>query len=255
MSDRGAAGRPAPGAGLEPERVRVVLLDLGGVVLDLGEARGLPRGELDRRGREALLELLAESGGRASEDELDRLLFTPWRREYRRRYRRGREAPWQPHLERLGRTAGSAATPERLLAAWAGPYLKGLRPVSGAQEALARLVSADLSLALVSNVPLPGRLFERSLEEQGLAAFFTSFHFSYDGAARKPGPRLLQAALEALDAGADEAVLVGDRRSADVAAARAAGVAAVWVRSPDQDGPEPDATIGSIVALPELLGM
>lgn len=255
MTDGGAAVRPVRRAGLDPERVRAVLLDLGGVVLDLGEARGLPWGELERRGREALLELLAESGGRASEDDLDRLLFTPWRRQYRRRYRRGREARWGPHVERLGRATGSTAPPERLLAAWAGPYLKGLRPLSGAQEALARLVSADLPLALVSNVPLPGRYFERSLEEQGLAAFFGSFHFSYDGAARKPGPRLVQAALEALDAAPDEAVLVGDRRSVDVAAARAAGVAAVWVRSADQDGPEPDAVIGSLVELPELLGV
>lgn len=243
------------GPGLDPRAVRAVLLDMGGVILDLGEARGLPWGELERRGREELLTLLEETGGEASDDDLDRLLFTPWSREYGRRYRRGREAPWQRHAARLARGTGSSAPPEKLLGAWAGPYLEGLRAVSGAQEALARLVAGDFTLALVSNVPLPGRFFERVLEGQGVAAFFTSLHFSYDEGARKPGPALVQRALEALDARPEEAVLVGDRRSTDVAAGRAAGVATVWVRSPDDEGPEPDAVIGSVVELPALLGV
>lgn len=254
MSD-GRGERSAPDPELDSRRVRAVLLDMGGVILDLGQARGLPWGELERRGREGLLSLLEETGGEAAEGDLDRLLFTPWRREHDRRYRRGREAPWQPHAARLGRGTGSSAPPDRLLAAWAGPYLDGLRAVSGAQEALARLVAGDLSLALVSNVPLPGRFFERVLEGQGLAAFFVSLHFSYDEGARKPGPVLVQRALEALDAAPEEAVLVGDRRSADVPAGRAAGLTTVWVRSPDDEGPEPDAVIGSAVELPALLGV
>lgn len=254
MSDgrgEGSASDPE----LDSRRVRAVLLDMGGVILDLGEGRGLPWGELERRGREELLSLLEESGGEAAEGDLDRLLFTPWRREYERRYRRGREAPWQPHAARLGRGTVCSASADELLAAWAGPYLNGLRALSGAQEALARLVAGDLSLALVSNVPLPGRFFERVLEGQGLAAFFASLHFSYDEGARKPGPALVRRALEAVDAAPEETVLVGDRRSADVAAGRAAGVATVWVRSPDDEGPEPDAVIGSAVELPALLGV
>lgn len=254
MSD--ALGDPPasdPELGTRP--VKAVLLDMGGVILDLGEARGLPWGELERRGREELLALVRETGGEVSEDDLDRLLFTPWRREYERRYQRGREARWKDHVARLARVTGSSAPLERLLRAWAGPYLDGLRAVSGAQEALARLVAGDLSLALVSNVPLPGRFFERVLESQGLAAFFASVHFSYDEGARKPGPVLVRRALEALEAEPEEAVLVGDRRSTDVAAGRAAGLPTIWVRSGDDEGPEPDATIGSVVDLPALLGV
>jgi putative hydrolase of the HAD superfamily len=256
------AGPPAsdgPGAAgaveTELAAVEAVLLDMGGVILDLGEARGLPWGELDRRGRQALLKLVRETGGEADEATLERLLFAPWRREYARRYARGREAPWEPHVERLHRRTGAAASPEALLEAWAGPYLHGLRTVSGAREALGRLVAADLSLALVSNVPLPGRFFRQALEEQGVSAFFDSLCFSYDEGTRKPSPGLLHRALEALGTEAPRAVLVGDRRSTDVAAGRAAGLRTVWVRSLDEEGPEPEATIGSIVELPELLGL
>lgn len=249
----------APGAAdpdePELESVDAVLLDMGGVVLDLGEARGLPWGELERRGRVELLDLIRESGGAADEAALERSLFAPWRREYEARYRRGREAPWEPHVERLRRWTGAGAEPGALLEAWAGPYLRGLRTVSGAQEALGRLVAADLSLGLVSNVPLPGRFFRRVLEEQGVAAFFDSLCFSYDEGVRKPSPQLPRRALEALGTEPSRAILVGDRRSADVAAARAAGLRSVWVRSADGQGPEPDATIGSIVELPALLGL
>jgi FMN phosphatase YigB (HAD superfamily) len=245
----GRFGRP------NTEVVRAVLLDMGGVVLDLGEGGGLPWGELERRGREELLARIAETGGQAAEADLDRLLFTPWRRVHDRRYRLGREAAWRPHVERLRRVTGSAVPPDRLLSAWAGPYLGSLRALSGVQETLARLVAADLTLALVSNVPLPGRYFERVLEEQGVASFFQSRHFSYDAGSRKPAPGLVQAAVAALGAEAEATVFVGDRRSTDVAAGRAAEITTVWVRSRDTDGPEPDAEIGSLAELPELLGI
>jgi FMN phosphatase YigB (HAD superfamily) len=242
-------GRPSS------EALRAVLLDMGGVVLDLGEAGGLPWGELDRRGREDLLALIRETGGQATEADLDRLLFTPWWRAHDRRYRLGREAPWRPHVERLRRVTRAEAPPDRLLSTWAGPYLGSLRPLSGVQETLARLVAADLVLALVSNVPLPGRYFERVLGQQGVAPFFQSLHFSYDAGTRKPAPGLVEAALEGLKAEPDAAVFVGDRRSTDVAAGRAAEIATVWVRSGDADGPEPDAEIGSLAELPALLGI
>lgn len=243
----------APGEILR--EVRAVVLDMGGVILDLGEAKGLPWGELDRRGREALLELLGKGGGEAGEEELDAWLFDPWRREYDRRYRTGREARWEPHLARLRRLAGTETPPMRLLETLAQPYLAGLRAISGAQAALARLAAADLRLALVSNVPMPGRFYREVLEREEMAELFRVLLFSYDQGARKPGPVLVQRALDALEVEPEEAVMVGDRRSTDIHAGRAAGVATVWVESADTDGPEPDAVIGSVVELPGLLGL
>lgn len=241
--------------------IRAVLVDMGGVILDLGEARGLPWGELDRRGREALLERIREEDGArgpegpVTENDLDRLLFEPWRRGYARRRKLGREERWGPHLARLARRVGVRVPRGSLLEAWARPYLDGLQPLSGAEEVLARLTAADLKLALVSNVPLPGSFYRRVLGRQALAPYFQTLLFSYDQRARKPGPIMLQRALDRLGVEPDEAVMVGDRRSTDVRAGRAAGVRTVWVESPDADGPEPDAVIGSIVELPELLGL
>lgn len=255
--DDGAAERTGDPAGNPSERVviRTVLLDMGGVILDLGEARGLPWGELDRRGREALLERIGEAGGRAGQEELDRWLFRPWRRGYERRRRTGREEPWGPHLALLQRQSGVKISRGGLLEAWARPYLEELRVLPGVQEALSRLVAADFSLALVSNVPMPGSFYRRALEREGLAPFFRRFFFSYDQGSRKPGPMMLQRALTSLGVGPDDAVMVGDRRSSDVAAGHAAGVRTVWVRSPDVDGPEADREVASLAELPELLGV
>jgi FMN phosphatase YigB (HAD superfamily) len=244
---------------VEAHEIHAVLLDMGGVILDLGEARGLPWGELDRRGREALLERLREAAGegagRVADEALDRWLFEPWRRGYSRRVRTGREEPWGPHLARLQRHVGVRISRGGLLETWARPYLDGLRTMTGAREALDRLATADLRLGLVSNVPLPGSLYARVLERQGLAGFFDVLLFSYDQGTRKPGPGLLLRALEALGVDPEAAVMVGDRRSRDVAAGQAAGARTVWVQGPDDDGPEPDAEIASIVELPELLGV
>jgi len=239
----------------ERAEIRAVLIDMGGVILDLGEARGLPWGELDRRGREALVERIANAGGRVGEHDLDRWLFDPWRRGYARRRRTGREEPWGPHLARLQRSAGVEVSRGGLLEAWVRPYLAEIRVLPGAQEALSRLVTADLSLALVSNVPMPGSFYRRVLERQGLAPFFRRLLFSYDQGSRKPGPMMLQRALSSMGIDPDGAVMVGDRRSTDIAAGRAAGLRTVWVDSPDVDGPEPDRVIASLAELPELLGV
>jgi len=95
------------------------------------------------------------------------------------------------------------------------------------------------------------------LAREGLAALFDALSFSYDRRARKPGPALVQRTVAVLEVEPSEAIMVGDRRSTDVAAGRAAGVRTVWVGADggDADGPEPDATIGSLVELPALLGL
>jgi FMN phosphatase YigB (HAD superfamily) len=64
---------------------------------------------------------------------------------------------------------------------------------------------------------------------------------------------MLRAAMRALGASPPEAVMVGDRRSVDVAAGRTAGVVTVWIRSEDGGGPDPDHEIASVGDLPELL--
>lgn len=231
---------------------QAVLLDMGGVLVDMRSSNGVPPRPLDFRGRQALLAALETPD--LSLDDLERLVFGPWRREYRQRYRRGREADWTEPLERLRRASESEQSDLELLALWFEPFAESLRPVRGAPEAVAALAERGLRLAVVSNVPLPGALYRRVLERQGLGEPIEYFEFSYDSGHRKPSPFMLRSALRELGVAPTDAVMVGDRRESDIAAGRAAGTATIWVRSDHRSGPEPDWTIGSIGDLPPLLG-
>jgi len=232
--------------------IRALLFDMGGVLISLQGARGLPEGRLDWRGRQALLTVIRRHGGRARDIDLDRLLFDPWRADYERRYEVGYDADWKPHLTRLRRHAGINLHDETLLGAWFRPYGETLTAFRGAAEALKTLRFAGFRIGLVSNVPLPGELYRRILEQYGIARSIESFHFSYDERSRKPSPAMLRRALAALEADPSEALMIGDRRSSDVAAGRAAGTGTIWLRRDDSGGPEPDHIIDELSELPDL---
>jgi HAD superfamily hydrolase (TIGR01549 family) len=233
--------------------IRAVLFDMGGVLIGLQNARGMPDARVDWRGREAMLSLIRSHGGRGRERDLERLLFDPWRREYERRYENGREADWKPHLSRLRRHAGVRLHDATLLGAWFRPYGETLDPLDGAVEVLRELRRRDVRLGVVSNVPLPGVLYRRILARHGMARFIETFHFSYDEGSRKPSPAMVRQALAALDVPPTAGLMVGDRRSSDVAAGRAAGVETVWLRSEDGGGPAPAHTIDYLSELPALV--
>jgi HAD superfamily hydrolase (TIGR01509 family) len=233
--------------------VRAVLLDMGGVLLEMHNESGLPEGEADAAGRAELLGLLRERGGRAEDGDLERLLFAPWRAEYRLRYERQREAEWGPHVERLIASTRARVSADEVLAAWFRPYGEALRPLPGGAETLRELRARGLALGLVSNVALPGDLYRRRLAALDLAEPFGALRFSCDAGSRKPAPAMLLSALAALGATPAEAVMVGDRKKSDVAAGRAAGTRTVWLRSHHDEGPAPDATIDSLAELPAAL--
>lgn len=76
----------------------------------------------------------------------------------------------------------------------------------------------------------------------------------------KPSPDFFRLALDAAGVAPERAVMVGDDLAADVAGAQRVGVRAVLVRTgkgsdlhPDPGAAEPDATIDSLAALPDLL--
>lgn len=233
--------------------LRAVLLDMGGVLLAMGNEAGLPAGEPEAAGRVAVLKLLRERGGRAEKADLERLLFAPWRVEYARRYERQREADWGPHLERLIAATGADVSGNELLAAWFGPYGERLRPLDGAGEALRELRARGLALGLVSNVALPGAFYRERLAAHGLADAFATMRFSCDAGSRKPAPAMLLSALAELGATPAEAAMVGDRKKSDVAAGHAAGTRTVWLRSHHAEGPDADVTIDRLVELPAAL--
>jgi|CXWL01.1.fsa_nt_gi FMN phosphatase YigB (HAD superfamily) len=255
MTLRGAAVEVTPpvAARAALAGVRAVLLDMGGVLLDMGNLAGLPQGRLDFRGREVLAREVAATGGRVTVEALEPLLFAPWRAAYEQRYADVREAAWEPHLRRLRAVSGARGRNLRLLGAWFAPYAATVGPLAGAANALGELAARGYPLALVSNVPLPGKLYERLLSTHGLRQPLRSLHWSYESGHRKPSPALPLAALAALGVPASEAVLVGDRLATDVAAGRAAGVRTVWLRSEHDRGPAPDVVIATLADLPPLL--
>ena len=249
----GSAGSAMSAAPAMRVPLRAVLLDMGGVLLDMDNEAGLPRGEADLEGRAATLSLLRARGGRVDEADLERLLFAPWRTEYLQRYERQREADWGPYLEQLIAASGAQVTGHELLAAWFGPYGERLRPLDGAGEALRELRARGLALGLVSNVALPGVLYREVLTTFGLADPFATMRFSCDAGSRKPAPAMLLSVLDELGATAAEAAMVGDRKKSDVAAGRAAGTRTVWLRSHHAEGPDADVTIDRLVDLPAAL--
>jgi len=245
--------RPTGETRAQRGEIAAVLLDMGGVLVEMGNEAGLPKGDFDVRGRAELLALLRARGGRADEDDLERLLFAPWRADYQRRYETQREAEWAPHLERLLAATGARALPRELLAAWFAPYGAALRASEDAVPTLAALRAMGLRLGLVSNVALPGELYRERLAAWGIAGQLETMRFSLDSGSRKPAPRMVEEALEMLGASPSQAVMVGDRKKSDVAVGRAAGTRTVWLRSAFGEGPEPDATIDRLADLPALL--
>jgi len=232
---------------------QAVLFDMGGVLLAMGNPVGMPHGKLDFRGREALAHEIRAAGGRIAIDALEAVLFEPWRREYARRYELGREADWSPHLKALRHAAHVRSRDLTLLRAWFRPYAETLAPVEGALEAVRTLAARGVAVGLVSNVPLPGALYEAVLRRFGFLALFPVRRFSYDAGSRKPSPAMLRSALGELGADPSRAVMVGDRRSSDVAAGRAAGVRTVWLESADGGGPKADAEIRTLAELEPAL--
>jgi HAD superfamily hydrolase (TIGR01549 family) len=115
-----------------------------------------------------------------------------------------------------------------------------------------------LRLALISNTIWPGHWHREDLRAFGIDHFFDYMVFSREFGRMKPHPAIVMAALEALGTAPERAVMVGDRVSADVAAARAAGCHALLRRHPHtyEDHPrssEPDAEIDALVELLDWL--
>ena len=103
----------------------------------------------------------------------------------------------------------------------------------GILELLSELKSQNLHLALLTNNHRDS--VEIVLRRHGL---FFPLVLTRDDARPKPAPDLILRALEHFGLGPDEAILVGDS-IADLKAAEAAGVRAVFLATPDNSAFEP----------------
>jgi len=117
---------------------------------------------------------------------------------------------------------------------------------------LERLRAVGLKLALVSNT---SRSLVEVIDCFALGPYVDAAIASVEVGHLKPSPQIYQAALDALQVGADEAVMVGDNPRDDVTGALDVGLAgAVLVdRKGVWDYPLP--TVRSLADLPGLLGL
>lgn len=121
---------------------------------------------------------------------------------------------------------------------------------------LARLKRDGYKLALVSNYAHTDVLRD-ALARLGLLAHFDAFIVSADVGYMKPHARIFEAALEALDIVADEAVMVGNDLQWDVAGAKGAGIRSIWTPYPRVSPAPPntvaDAVVERLADIPDVL--
>lgn len=195
-----------------PLRIETVLLDAGGVLLDLdyaylrrllaarahsvegqalAEAEALARMEIDRRVR---------AGGRGSE---------AWR-DYFRVLLRAVEAPVESCEEIIDALAEAHAK----FGIWTVA-------IAGAVDAVRALKQSGYRIGVVSNAE--GRV-ERDLTSAGFGGLFETVVDSHHVGVEKPDPAIFRIALERMSATPESAVFLGDVPAIDVAGARAAGI-------------------------------
>ena len=104
------------------------------------------------------------------------------------------------------------------------------RPLPGVVAALESLRAAGLKLVVVSNSE--GTL-TALLERMDFARHFEAIVDSWVVGVTKPNPGIFQAALEKVDVGPADAVMVGDSLKADIAGADAAGIRSALIDPED----------------------
>lgn len=170
-----------------------------------------------------------------------------WMPEYRR-------AAWDRGLAAHGvATASREALGRRFDAAFRARQRLFCPPYPDAMPALER-VAREYRLAITTNGP--SDVQRAKLRASGLERYFPIVVVSEEIGSGKPEAAMSRIALERLDIGADEAVVVGDSRERDIAGARNAGVASILVDrgvQRSEGSPSADVTIASLAGLPAAL--
>ena len=142
------------------------------------------------------------------------------------------------------------ACAEAVIAGWTD--CRNFTLYDDAVPCLKRLRAAGLKIALVSNT-------NRSLSEVigffGLEPYVDAAIASVEVGHFKPAPQIYQAALDALQVGAGEAVMVGDNPADDVTGALEVGLAGAVLIDRKGVWDYPPPTIRSLTELPALLGL
>lgn len=97
-----------------------------------------------------------------------------------------------------------------------------------------KYLAAKYPLTIVSNGFKEVQYYK--FEHSGLAPYLTHTLISEEVGINKPQPEIFAIALERNGITADEAIMIGDSYSSDIAGAKAAGIDQIWVRNDGNDG-------------------
>jgi HAD superfamily hydrolase (TIGR01509 family) len=167
----------------------------------------------------------------------------------------GRARLFMSELEEVTNAAAPEAAVEELEAVITSMPLS-IAPLLApfAVETTSAIKQRGLATALVCNAGFtttPHLL--PMLEAYGLKAHLDVLVFSDVEGYAKPNARIFTKALNGLGLGPDEGVFVGDNPHTDIAGAQAVGLYAVQVGHKERDGVKPDARIGELSELLEVL--
>lgn len=224
-------------AGGLPERVETVLLDAGGVLLDLDYGY--------------LARLIGSRGPAVDRDELS-FHEALARTEIERMVRNGGRTSeaWRDYFRLiLGRTKVPVEAHEEIIdALWEAHQKVGMWtvPIDGGPETVAELKRMGFGIGVVSNAE--GRV-EQDLYAAGYDGLLQTVVDSHVVGVEKPDPEIFRIALKRLDAQAGNTVFVGDVPSVDVEGARAAGLSPILL---DRHDLYPDADVIRLRSIREL---
>jgi putative hydrolase of the HAD superfamily len=137
-----------------------------------------------------------------------------------------------------------------LVDVWRQARMGALAPYPETREVLERLRSR-FRIGLVTNGA--ERLQRAKLARTGLERCFDVIVVSETVGVGKPSPEPFEVALAALGVGPDEAAMVGNDISRDIAGARAAGIRPIWVHRPSDGWGGDPGDADQIEDLRELL--
>ena len=96
-------------------------------------------------------------------------------------------------------------------------------------DRVVKYLAAKYPLTIISNGFKEVQYYK--FEHSGLAKYFTHRLISEEVGINKPQPGIFEIALERNGVTADEAVMIGDSYSSDIAGAKAAGIDQIWIKA------------------------
>lgn len=157
----------------------------------------------------------------------------------------------------LARCAGRERTDDTRGRRVTSRFLSEMTVAFARNRPILKALGERYRLGVVSN--FYGNL-EAACESSGLAPLFGAVTDSERVGAEKPEPAIFQAALSALDATAETAVMVGDSLRRDGEGARRSGMRFIWiapepVQAAERGGAADRPVLAAVTELPGLLGL